>query len=144
MVDGTGLNLTDELEHQNYRLDCYFKEHMPQCYQLMKDSICSVPSLNHFPRSCAVKIYGPMKLVETIDDTSIIDFMFPIHDTNCTETMSFRNETGWQFAEAVNWLSPSMAIYTPNYMYPVHWLSRVSLYNALHEQDYLLTVILKY
>lgn len=144
VVDGSRLNNTDELELQDYHLENFFQEHMPPSHQLIKSTICSVPSQNHYPRSCLVQVFGPRKLTDSLDDTSIIDFMFPEHKDSCTGTNTFCNETGWRFAEANNWLSPSMAVYTKNYAYPVHWLSRVSLYNPLHQHDYLLTIVLKF
>ena len=142
IVDGHGKSLTEELEVQNFRLDSLITAQLPEGFILMKTSTFTVKNRAGLLRACQLRIYGSTRLSQPLDETSVVELLFPEHNTGCQRTIDYYDQTGWLFAERTIWHSPSMAVYAPYQAFPVKWLSRTHLLNPMHPQDFLVDLIL--
>ena len=89
IVNGQGKSLTEELEIQNFRLDSLITAQLPDGFILIKTSTFTVKNREGLLRACQLRIYGASRLSQPLDETSVVELMFPEHNTSCQRTIDY-------------------------------------------------------
>ena len=140
--DSSPGSAAEEMKVQNLRLDSLVLARLPEEFIVVKTSTFAIKNHVGLTRSCKLRVYGPTQLAGPLDETSIIELLFPENNLCCNRTIDYHDRAGWLFAERTIWHSPSMGVFAPYQVYPVKWLSRVTLRNPRHPHDYLVDIIL--
>ena len=140
--------LSQELAWQQTQVASFLQERLDRTYSMAKQSQFTVPNAEGAPRLCQMQIYSTQTHMDPLDESSLIELLFPKKLINCKTvdfietTAHFGQDPGWLFAEMAHWNRPSMAIFTNYEAFPLKWLARIQWHNPLAEFDYQIYAVL--
>ena len=145
---GRYATLKQEREQQEAEISAVLAPHLENSPVIVKTSSFYVnkgTARFAFPYTCQLTVYGSTEMVGPFDESSIINFLFPLTDKNSSVQCCFHganNEWPEGYATMSEFHKPSMGIYVGERAFEVAWIGRIEYHNLMHKFEFQVHVVL--